>query len=181
MTDPSPPIDLDKLRRALRCLGDETMFLVLDDLLDDLPPPVLQRLAARWLRHIDLRPDPGPPPTLLDRVRAFDAAARHDPRATRPAFDILFALLHHVDECHDDIVSWSDEGGVQTLDIDWRNVLPAWFACLAATAEPDEFASLALDTVGAFDCGGRGRHEVTALAAGNAAQRAALTRRLKPR
>lgn len=35
---------------------------------------------------------------------------------------------------------FADEAGAWQLGTDWRAVLPAWARCLAATAEPDEFA-----------------------------------------
>jgi hypothetical protein len=75
---------------------------------------------------------------LLDRCVA--EAGRGDPTEVCQAFDTIFALLDHVDACLDDVVFFADEGGSWQVGVDWGNVLPAWFTCLAATTEPDEYA-----------------------------------------
>src|SRR2546430_16334746 len=57
----------------------------------------------------------------------------------RGAMDILFGLLSHLDEGHDDVVFFADEGGSWQVGVDWASVLPVWFKMLSATAEPQEY------------------------------------------
>lgn len=56
------------------------------------------------------------------------------------AFDIIFGLLDHIDECLDDVIFFADEAGSWQIGIDWENVLPAWFRVLSTTAAPAEYA-----------------------------------------
>ncbi|MBI5518307.1 MAG: hypothetical protein HY909_31335 [Deltaproteobacteria bacterium] len=78
----------------------------------------------------------------LDRLYAccIRAAESRPDRATREAFERLFALEAAVDEDPDAIVFFADEAGAWQLLTVWAKVLPAWFRCLAATAGPEEFA-----------------------------------------
>jgi hypothetical protein len=69
-------------------------------------------------------------------------SAEGDPGEARQAFELLFALLRRIDEGEDDVVFFADEGGSWQVGVDWPKVLPAWFRCLAATAEPEEYARL---------------------------------------
>jgi hypothetical protein len=55
--------------------------------------------------------------------------------------EILFGLLDRVDECCDDVVFFADEGGSWQVGVEWDRVLPVWFKVLAATAEPEDFAT----------------------------------------
>jgi hypothetical protein len=57
----------------------------------------------------------------------------------REAFELLFSLLRYIDECHDDVLFFADEGGSWQVGVDWRSALPAYFRCLAETASPEEF------------------------------------------
>jgi len=72
--------------------------------------------------------------------RSAAAVGRNDPAEVCQAFDILSALLDHLDEGRDDIVFFADEGGSWEVVVDWQKVLPAWFTCLAATAGPGAYA-----------------------------------------
>jgi hypothetical protein len=54
--------------------------------------------------------------------------------------DLLFALLDRIDEGHDDIVFFADEGGAWQVGVDWPRVLPTWFKLLAATVGPADYA-----------------------------------------
>jgi hypothetical protein len=75
-TSPVPAIDREKLRAAVRRLGDEYIFHLLDDAIDLLPAAKLAKLVSRYLDVKPLRPDaPGKRNVLAD-VRAFDAASR---------------------------------------------------------------------------------------------------------
>jgi hypothetical protein len=72
--------------------------------------------------------------------RCVAAVGKTEPAEICQAFDILFVLLDRLDEGDDDIIFFADEGGSWEVGVDWEKVLPAWFACLAATTEPDEYA-----------------------------------------
>jgi len=78
----------------------------------------------------------------LDRLmRKCVRAAEKAPRApARETFETLFGLLRHVDECHDDVVFFADEGGSWQFGVDWRSVLAAYFRCLGDGAPAEEFA-----------------------------------------
>jgi hypothetical protein len=64
-----------------------------------------------------------------------------NPAEVRQAMDILFGLLNHIDEGHDDVIFFADEGGSWQVGVDWAKVLPVWFKVLSATAEPEEYAA----------------------------------------
>ncbi len=73
----STPIDLQMLRARLRIIGEEQVFYMLDEALEALPPAALQRIVGRYISLDDVRAAPAASkPTLLEGVRAFDAAAR---------------------------------------------------------------------------------------------------------
>ncbi len=93
---------------------------------------------------------------LLDRCTA--AANKGNKLETRKAMETCFELLRHVDECLDDIVFFADEGGSWQVGVDWDKVLPAYFACLAATAPPEQYASAVVRLVDEFQDYVRDRH-----------------------
>lgn len=72
--------------------------------------------------------------------RCVNAAKESDPLEVRHAMDILFGLLDHIDECHDDVLFFGDEGGSWQVGVDWEKVLPLWFRVLSATADPNDYA-----------------------------------------
>ena len=109
---------------------------------------------------------------LLDRCAA--QAAKGDPVETRASLELIFRLLHHIDECHDDVVFFADEGGAWQVGADWAKVFPAWFRCLSQSAEPEEFARLVVEMVDEFEGHDRERHIAAARKLGTAAQRRAL-------
>lgn len=177
-------IDRDKLRAAVRNLGNEYVFYMLDDAIELLPPAKLCKLAKKYFDLKRLCPDaePATRPTLLMDVRRFEKASLasdyyesfnvnsknyteksagtrawiaeylrlldrsvlsakwSNPAETREAMDILFGLLDYIDECHDDVIFFADEGGSWQVGVDWARVLPVWFKVLSATAEPQEYA-----------------------------------------
>ncbi len=178
-------IDRNKLRAALRKLGDEYVFYMLDGAIDLLPPAKLKRIVGKYLDLKQLRAEGGMPPkdNLLDDVKAFeraslagkyyepfnvnsqnfmsqftgttawisecrrlvnrcvDQAETADASGVRQAFDIIFGLLDHIDECHEDVIFFADEAGAWQFGVNWEKVLPPWFKVLSATASPDEYAS----------------------------------------
>jgi hypothetical protein len=56
------------------------------------------------------------------------------------AFELLFALLRHIDTGNDDVIFFADEGGSWQIGVDWRTALPAYFRCLAETVSVEQFA-----------------------------------------
>ncbi len=63
-------------------------------------------------------------------------AKKGDPVDVRQAFEIIFGLLDHIDECLDDVIFFADEAGSWQVGVDWNKVLPSWFRVLSATAGP---------------------------------------------
>lgn len=107
-------------------------------------------------------------------MRALAESTEDDPVEVRFAFDTLTALLRHIDEGHDDIVFFADEGGSWQVGVDWKKVFPAWFSCLAKTAEPEEFAQVVVDAVDRFEVFARETHLAAARKVASPQQRRAL-------
>ncbi len=101
--------------------------------------------------------------------------AKKVPRAeVRDALERIFGLLRHIDEGHDDIVFFADEGGSWQVGVDWAKVFPCWFACLAATAPPEDYARHVLAVVDEFENFHRDKHLATARRIATPEQRKAL-------
>ena len=92
----------------------------------------------------------------------------------RQAFDIIFGLLDHIDECLDDVVFFADEAGAWQVGVDWDKVLPPWFRVLAATALPSEYAEQITALLERHYAHGRDKILVVARKAATPAQRRAL-------
>jgi hypothetical protein len=71
-------IDRDKLRAAVRKLGHEDVYYMLDDAIDLLPPARLHQIVKKYLDVKSLRPDNETKAkvSLLAAVKAFDKASR---------------------------------------------------------------------------------------------------------
>jgi len=112
----------------------------------------------------------------FDRLvgKCIRAAEKTPGPPLREAFELLFGLLRHIDEGHDDVVFFADEGGSWQLGVDWRAVLPAYFRCLAASASPEDFAREVDRTIKSFAEYERPRHLTAARRVASAAQKAAL-------
>jgi hypothetical protein len=209
-------IDRRKLRRALRKLGDEHIFYLLDEAIELLPPIKLADLIGRYVDVEQLRPGPAKNETLLDEVRAFDAASRAgsyydrfdvnstnratksigtrafiadcrrllercvreardgDALEVRDAMTLILDLLRHIDECHDDVVFFADEGGSWQVGIDSMRVFSALFLCFSRTSGPDEYARRVIDSVSTLEDPERERLLATARRIGSRAHRQAL-------
>ena len=209
-------IERDKLRAALRRLGDEYVFYMLDDAIDLLPPAKLAKLVSRYLDVKQLRPDAPGKKNLLAEVRAFDTASRAgkyyesfnvnsknfmdqstgtrafiaecnrlldrcvtqaskgDAAEIREAIEIILGVLRYIDECHDDVIFFADEGGSWQVGVDWAKVLPAWFVCLSRTTQPDEYARRVVEVVDEFDKHDRAKQLSAARRIGTPSQRKAL-------
>jgi hypothetical protein len=109
---------------------------------------------------------------LLGRcVRAADTEPR---KVVREAFELLFGLLRHLDEAHDDVIFFADEGGSHQIGINWRAAFPAYFRCLTETASPEEFSTIVDQAITAFADHERPLHLKTACKVASAAQQTAL-------
>ena len=109
---------------------------------------------------------------LLRRcVAAADAGAHAE---AREAFQLVFELLEYINRGEDGVIFFADEAGAWQVGVEWDVVLPAWFACLAATVSPDEYASSVVWVVDEFEGQARDRHLKNASAAATPAQRKAL-------
>jgi hypothetical protein len=81
----------------------------------------------------------------------FDTCVEHsgkgDHGEVRTAMDLLFELLEQLDRGDDQIVFFADEGGSWQVGINHGKVLPAYFASLAAVAEPEEYATRVAEVI----------------------------------
>jgi hypothetical protein len=68
------------------------------------------------------------------------AGGRHGLALVCEAFERLFSVAGKIDESPDDVIFFADEAGVWQLGIDWRAVLTAYFHCLVATTDANEYA-----------------------------------------
>ena len=77
MTTKLIPIDREKLRTAIRRLGNDSIFQMLDDAIELLPPAKLHKLAKKHLDGERLRPDAdgAVEASLLTDVRRFEKAS----------------------------------------------------------------------------------------------------------
>lgn len=119
----------------------------------------------------------------FDRLigKCVRATAKGPRRPVREAFELLFALLRRIDEDSDSVVFFADEGGSWQVGADWRDVLPAYFRCLAEGASGDEFAREVDRSITDFADYDR-RHQLTAARrVASVEQKAALRRGTTPR
>jgi hypothetical protein len=70
-----PQIDRGKLRAAIRKLGDESVFYMLDEALDLLPQSKLLKLVKRYVDPSKLQPHGDGQGNLLSDVKAFEKAS----------------------------------------------------------------------------------------------------------
>ena len=77
MARESIAIDRDKLRAAVRKLGNEYVFYMLDDAIELLPPAKLYKIAKQYLDLKRLRPDAekATKASLLTDVKVFEKAS----------------------------------------------------------------------------------------------------------
>lgn len=94
----------------------------------------------------------------------------------RDCFELLFALLRHIDEGNDNVLAFSDGGSSLDVGVNWQLVLPAYLECLAKTeaSSPEKFARLADEVIAEFAEHDRSRYMDAAHSAANEAQRIAL-------
>ena len=107
-------------------------------------------------------------------ARCIRAVEKGPKAPVRQAFELLFGVLRHIDEGHDDVVFFADEGGSWAVGVDWRIALPAYFQCLAESATPEEFAREVDRAIKAFAEYDRRRHLTAARRVASVEQKAAL-------
>jgi hypothetical protein len=95
------------------------------------------------------------------------------------AMEICFGLLRYIDERPDDIIFFADEAGSWQVGVDWRKVFNAYFRCLSATSQPDEYASRIIAIIDEFEHPSRNRHLAVAKRIGTPSQQQALKALLK--
>lgn len=100
-----------------------------------------------------------------------DTGPKH---AVREAFELLFGLLRHIDEGHDDVLFFADEGSSHDVGVPWRAVFSAYFRCLAETAAAEEFAQAVDHAIMDFDEHDRHHHLGQAGRVATAAQLVAI-------
>jgi hypothetical protein len=91
---------------------------------------------------------------LLDRSIAADDLPR---AVVREAIERIFDLLRRIDACREDIIFFADEAGSWQVGVDWAR-FPCWFACLAETTAPDEYAREVVSAVHEFESYLRDQH-----------------------
>ncbi len=72
---PGQPIDRDKLRAAIRRMGSEYVFYMLDDAISLLPQTKLRKLASQYLNPAELHPGAPRETNLVADVTAFQKAS----------------------------------------------------------------------------------------------------------
>ncbi len=114
-------------------------------------------------------------------ARGTEPAPRDGPgHGLRDCFELLFALLRRIDEGHDDVLFFANDGSSLDVGVNWRVVLPAYFECLAEAeaSSPEEFARAVDEVIAEFAVHDRTRLMGAARAVANDAQRAALASKL---
>jgi hypothetical protein len=111
----------------------------------------------------------------------FDICIEHSQQGhhakVRAAMDLLFELLEQLDSGDNEIVFFADEGGSWQVGINNRKVLAAYFASLAAVAEPEEYAARVVEVIEARASYDSEKFLRAARKAANHAQRSALKNR----
>ena len=114
----------------------------------------------------------------FDRLieKCVRTVADGSPETTGELFELLFALLRHIDAEPDRIVFFADEAGSWQVPVDWEIVLPAYFRCLACAVPAEDFAREVDRVISDFCHYRRPQHLVAAAQVANAEQKAALAR-----
>lgn len=110
----------------------------------------------------------------MDITRGVTDGYEHE---VRGSFDLLFALLRQIDEGHDDMLFFADDGVSLDVGVNWRVVLPAhsnaWLRLWRR--HPEEFASAVTQVIADFAGQDRGRYmDAANRAAANDVQRIAM-------
>lgn len=98
-------------------------------------------------------------------------------RDAREGFELMFDLLRQIDLSERDIVFFADEAGAWQIGVQWNEVLPAWFRCVAAEEDPETFASVLTSAIEEFAGIDRCPLLIAAAAVASSEQAAALRKR----
>jgi hypothetical protein len=104
------------------------------------------------------------------------AAARGSHPDLRETFELLFALLRSIGEDPDSVVFFADEAGSWQVGVNWREVFPAYFRCLADGMSAEDFAREVDAAIADFANRERPLHLAAARRVANPEQKAALRR-----
>lgn len=175
-------IDHAQLRDHIRLMERDALLVFVERALEVLPSDALERVFDGYL-HLSTFETDNQPPSLLEQIRCFSAAALAGryyeafavtsqnftafsggtqnflaefdrlerrlllesfalpPALAREAFELLLAPLRRIDEGMDDVLFFAEEAGSWQVPVSWGHVLPAYFAVLAGTATPADFAT----------------------------------------
>jgi len=148
-------------------------FPTVDSVRDDPLYPRVERAVAAILATGQVVA----PVDVLVRMELLEPARLEDWRRGRVPYlerVIRFGLLQHIEEGHDDVIFFADEGGSWQVGAEWRTALPACFQCLAESATPEEFAREVDRAIKAFAEYDRRRHLTAARRVASVEQKAAL-------
>ncbi len=106
--------------------------------------------------------------------QCVSASAEGDLNETRTSFELIFNLLHEINTCRVNLIFFADEHGAWQVGVLWGEVMPAWFRCLAPSADAEEYAELAHGMISFYAHWESDRFLKAAVAAANADQAAAL-------
>ena len=146
------PIDRDKLRTAMRKMGEEYIYYMLYDAIGLLPETKLRELCEEYYtaaQIAQLERSDDDPIDLLPEVRRFEKAS--------------LAKEYY-----------------ESFEVNSRNFMDtskgtcAWFACLSATATAEEFAARVVEVVDKHESYRRDAHLAAAQSIATPAQRKAL-------
>jgi len=111
--------------------------------------------------------------------KCVEASGKGHDTETCTAMDLLFELLEQIDTGSDDIIFFADEAGSWQVGVDYEKVLPAYFASLGPTAEPDRYATRVLELIDEHASNDRDRLLKAARRVANTTQRKALKARIQ--
>lgn len=106
--------------------------------------------------------------------KCIRAADQEVPSEVCESFEFLFGLLRRIDEGHDDVLFFADEGSSSDVGVNWRTTLPAYFNCLAKMSSPKDFARTVDEAIADFVAYDRPWYREVASNVANNAQRIAL-------
>lgn len=149
-TELVPPAELERLLGDFVDVNALATATAAPSLLDEVRGFHTRSLAGEYYEDFAVNagtrtePSKGTDAFMAEFDRLLAKCIRESETGPRPlalqAFELLFALLRHIDACHDDVIFFADDGGSWQIGVTWRTALPAYFRCLAETVSPELFA-----------------------------------------